>query len=100
MNTRNGGERQQIDEAGLTVQLSRPVPFDNRAGLEALERELNKSPKCYPLDEIACLVRALTYGEMVELASEIAKHTGENPLNVDTLPGTLHRWSTGTQKQS
>jgi hypothetical protein len=60
------------------------------ADLKALERELSRTP----LDEIAGLVRQLTYGEMVELASQIAKHTGENPLNVDTLPGTLHRWST------
>lgn len=51
-------------------------------------------PKRNPLDEIAKLVRALTYGEMMDLCEKVwgAKPDGE--LTQATLPATLHRWST------
>jgi len=47
-----------------------------------------------PLDEIALLVRSLTYGEMMDLAAAIWKVKPEGKdLDGETLPGTLHRWS-------
>src|SRR5436305_6788909 len=54
---------------------------------EALDRQ--------PIDEIAALVRALTYGDMMALAEEIWNAQPEG-LNIakDTLPSVLHRWST------
>jgi hypothetical protein len=47
-----------------------------------------------PLDNIATLVRLLTYGEMMDLAAAVwkAKPDGKE-LDGETLPGTLHRWS-------
>jgi len=47
-----------------------------------------------PLDEIALLVRSLTYGEMMDLAAALWKVKPEGKdLDGETLPGTLHRWS-------
>ena len=51
------------------------------------------------LDQIASLIRSLTYGEMMDLAAAIwkarpADADGAISLKLETLPGTLHRWST------
>lgn len=47
------------------------------------------------LDQIASLIRSLTYGEMMDLAAVIWKAKPEGrDLDGETLPGTLHRWST------
>jgi hypothetical protein len=46
------------------------------------------------LDEIALLVLALTYGEMIELADAIWKAQPEgSAITQDNLPALLHRWS-------
>jgi len=50
------------------------------------------------LDQIATLIRLLTYGEMMDLAAAIwkarpADADGAISLKLETLPGTLHRWS-------
>jgi hypothetical protein len=47
-----------------------------------------------PLTEIANLVRALTYGEMIELAGAMWKAKGEAAITAETLPGILHAWAT------
>lgn len=48
------------------------------------------------LNEIAALVRSLTYGEMMQLAQAIWKIRPDSAAVVDqtTLPMMLHRWST------
>jgi hypothetical protein len=63
--------------------------------MEKLERELSREPS--PLDEIAGLVRELTYGEMIELAAAIwaARPDDAAATNADWLAPTLHRWATG-----
>jgi hypothetical protein len=46
------------------------------------------------LDEIALLLLALTYGEMIELANAIWKAQPEgSAITQDNLPSLLHRWS-------
>jgi hypothetical protein len=41
------------------------------------------------------LIRALTYGEMIELAEGLCNATVQgSEISKDNLPGLLHRWST------
>jgi hypothetical protein len=52
------------------------------------------------IDEIATLMRALTYGDMIELAEGIWNARSESPdLSRDTLAPALHRWSTSRATQ-
>jgi hypothetical protein len=51
------------------------------------------------LDAIATLVKALTYGEMMELAEALWKVKGEGEVTQDSLPGMLHRWGTGREAE-
>jgi len=62
--------------------------------LHKLEAELGRCR----LDEIADVVRALTYGEMMELATSMwnVKPDGSS-LTEDNLPAVLYRWSTSRQ---
>jgi hypothetical protein len=59
--------------------------------LRKLEAELGRKR----LDEIADVVRALTYGEMMELAESMWKvRPDDSELNERSLPAVLYRWST------
>ena len=62
--------------------------------LGKLEEELGRRR----LDEIADVVRALTYGEMMELAASMwnVKPDGSS-LTEHNLPAVLYRWSTSRQ---
>jgi hypothetical protein len=68
--------------------------LDGSAIMHRLEDELNRNR----LNDIAALVRTLTYGEMMELAEAIWKIRPEGTVTVDqtTLPMMLHRWSTAS----
>jgi hypothetical protein len=68
-------------------------PFLEAVNLHKLEDELLNRNR---LNEIAALVRSLTYGEMMELAQAIWKIRPEGAAMVDqtTLPMMLHQWST------
>jgi hypothetical protein len=58
--------------------------------LQRLEEQLERRP----VDEIAALMRALTYGEMMELAEGLCNVNGQgSEVSKDNLPGLLHRWS-------
>jgi hypothetical protein len=58
--------------------------------LRKLQEQLDRQP----LDEIAMLVRALTYGEMIELAEGMWKVQPEGAgVTQENLPALLHRWS-------
>jgi hypothetical protein len=48
------------------------------------------------LNEIATLVRALTYGEMMELAHAIWKIRPDGTVDQQSLPMMLHLWSTSS----
>jgi hypothetical protein len=58
--------------------------------LTKLEDELNRNR----LEEIATLVRTLTYGEMMELAEAIWKIRPGDAIDQQSLPMMLHLWST------
>ena len=52
------------------------------------------SPQQKPLDEIATLIKSLTYGEMMELSETIWRGQLEgSPVTQEGLPGLLHRWA-------
>jgi len=58
--------------------------------LRKLQEQLDRKP----LDEIAMLVQALTYGEMIELADAMWKVQPEgSAVTQENLPALLHRWS-------
>jgi hypothetical protein len=63
--------------------------------LRRLEAELGRKR----LDEIADVVRTLTYGEMMELAESMWNvRLGCAELTEDNLPAVLYRWSTLRQQ--
>jgi hypothetical protein len=63
--------------------------------LRKLEAELGRKR----LDEIADVVRALTYGEMMELAESMWNVRPEDTeLTEHNLPAILYRWSTTRQQ--
>jgi hypothetical protein len=58
--------------------------------LRKFQEQLNRNR----LDEIAGLVLALTYGEMIEMANAIWETQPEgSAITQDNLPALLHRWS-------
>jgi len=58
--------------------------------LRKLQEQLDRNP----LDEIAMLVQALTYGEMIELAEAMWKVQPDgSTVTQENLPALLHRWS-------
>jgi hypothetical protein len=62
--------------------------------LHRLEAELGRRR----LDEIAGVVRTLTYGEMMELAESMWNvRAGDAELTEHNLPAVLYRWSTTRQ---
>jgi hypothetical protein len=62
--------------------------------LRKLEAELGRKR----LDEIAGVVRALTYGEMIELAESMWNvKPDDSELTERNLPAVLYRWSTSRQ---
>lgn len=68
-----------------------PEPEPPVVDLRKLEVELGRRR----LDEIADVVRALTYGEMMELAESMWNVRPDgSELNERNLPTLLHRWST------
>ena len=59
--------------------------------LQKLEEQLVRRP----LDEIAALMRGLTYGEMIGLAEELWNaQTQGSEISKENLAEWLHRWST------
>jgi hypothetical protein len=79
--------RDAIDRETIANEMS--------AGRGVNLRNLEEQIARRPIDEIAGLIRRLTYGEMMELAEELwkAQIQGAEILK-DGLPGLLHRWST------
>jgi hypothetical protein len=69
-----------------------PLSLLDSAGinLHKLEDELTRNR----LDDIAALVRSLTYGEMMQFAYAICKIRPEGAIDQQSLPMMLHLWST------
>jgi hypothetical protein len=58
---------------------------------------LRKAPvETKQIDKLATLIRCLTYGEMLELASELQKTAAAREITAETLPAILHRWASKT----
>lgn len=45
------------------------------------------------LDEIRTALRALTYGEMIELSKQLSKHLPKEVREIVDLPTMLHQWA-------
>jgi len=76
-------------EAASPPEVKRPI-----VDLRKLEEELGRRR----LDEIADVMRALTYGEMMELAASMWNVRPDGgSLTEHNLPGVLYRWSTTRQ---
>ena len=63
--------------------------LDGMVDLDRLEDQLNRNR----LNEIATLVRSLTYGEMIEFARAIWDIRPEGSIDQNSLPTMLHLWS-------
>jgi hypothetical protein len=73
-------------EAGHDQELNAGTIVNLRKLQEALARR--------PLDEIADLVRALTFGEMIEFSDAVwAAQPGGTSITRENLPRLLHHWS-------
>lgn len=80
--------REYLDEPRL---VGRGFADENESHA-AVQAELESPGK---LEEIATLVRSLTYGEMVEYATAVWKlQPADTAITVDNLPALFHRWST------
>ena len=92
--TEADGESYQIDEFHEQSHSDESPEISSQVNLRKLEHELSRNP----LNEIATMVRALTYGEMIELAQSIWKIRQEGEgVDQDSLPMLLHRWSTSSE---
>jgi hypothetical protein len=88
------GENYQADEFHEQNYSEASSEVSSQVNLRKLEHELNRNP----LNEIATMIRALTYGEMMKLAQAIWKIRPEGEgVNQDSLPMLLHRWSTSSE---
>jgi hypothetical protein len=75
----------------LAEEVASREPGPSIVDLRKLEAELGRKR----LDEIADVVRALTYGEMIELAESMWNvKPDDSELNERNLPSVLYRWST------
>jgi hypothetical protein len=64
-------------------------------------RRLAEQLERRPIDEIAALIRALTYGEMIEFAEGLwAIQADGSVISKDNLPSLLHRWATTLKSKS
>jgi hypothetical protein len=62
-------------------------------------RGYHDEPGCSRLDEIAKVIRTLTYGEILELAESVWKvNSHGSDISESDLPDVLHRWS-ASQRQ-
>ena len=82
------------DGAGNGFDMSNHYEVAMNSGTNINLRRLQEQLDRQPLDEIAMLVRALTYGEMIELAEGMWKVQPDGAaVTQDNLPALLHRWS-------
>jgi len=84
-------DRGAVDEFDSSNHHEVAMNSGTNINLRKLQEQLDRAP----LDEIAMLVRALTYGEMIELAEGMWKVQPEGAaVTQESLPALLHRWST------
>jgi hypothetical protein len=82
------------DGAGNGFDMNNHYEVGMNSGTNINLRRLQEQLDRQPLDEIAMLVRALTYGEMIELAEGMWKVQPDGAaVTQENLPALLHRWS-------
>jgi hypothetical protein len=82
------------DDAGNGLDMNNHYEVAMNSGTNINLRRLQEQLDRQPLDEIAMLVRALTYGEMIELAEGMWKVQPDGAaVTQENLPALLHRWS-------
>jgi len=82
-------ERKAAEPSMEGLRTEKAVP-ERDVNLRKLEAELGRQP----LEEIASLVRSLTYGEMIELAASMWKAQPDgSDFTQENLPAMLYRWS-------
>jgi hypothetical protein len=86
-------EENNIERAGMSG--FHAAPFPPRMNSERLDLRRHRNELGHSrLDEIAKAIRALTYGEMLELADSMWKvNSHGSEITKSDLPGVLHRWS-------
>jgi len=83
------------DELSSRAYSEASVQISGQVSLRELEDEISRNR----LHEIATLVRALTYGEMMELARAIWKIRPEDgEVDQYSLPMMLHMWATSSER--
>ena len=92
----DGAVRQGASDEGARnrVDMRNHYEVAMNTGTNVNLRKLQEQLDRQPLDEIAMLVQALTYGEMIELAEGMWKVQPEGAaVTQENLPALLHRWS-------
>lgn len=90
----NDRESESHDGDELHDQNESSITISGQAGFHKLDDELGRNR----LNEIATLMRTLTYGEMMELAQGIWKIRPEGEeVDQYSLPMMLHLWSTSSE---
>jgi hypothetical protein len=78
------------DEFDMSNRYEGAMNSGTNINMRRLQEQLDRQP----LDEIAMLVRALTYGEMIELAEGMWKVQPDGTVvTQENLPALLHKWS-------
>jgi hypothetical protein len=78
------------DEFAMSNRYEGAMNSGTNINMRRLQEQLDRQP----LDEIAMLVRALTYGEMIELAEGMWKVQPDGAaVTQENLPSLLHKWS-------
>ncbi len=93
---RAGAVRRGAADEGARNRFDTRNPYEvaMNTGTNVNLRKLQEQLDRQPLDEIAMLVQALTYGEMIELAEGMWKVQPEGAaVTQENLPALLHRWS-------
>lgn len=96
LSTLRGDFRPPLEGPAFVGASTEAPPLAPRAqvNLSELEKELTRSR----LDDIANLVRSLTYGEMIDLAEGLwnvhDRESAEDEITEKTLPEIWWKWST------
>ena len=83
-----------VEEQPMPPSNGNAAVADLEAAIARNVRSIRTSAATVNLDDLASLMKALTYGEMMELAEAITKREGYKPPTTEyELAGYLHVWS-------
>ena len=84
--------RVDMERCMLYETYKHPLPSGSKL-LPVLTSKRERAPPINAIDNIADLMRSLTYGEMIELAGKLWAQKGDGEISPESLPAILHRWS-------